>query len=381
MTTEHVYLVPGFFGFVNFGRLVYFGHVREFLEAALGGRGVAVEIHRVRVSPTASLRQRAAELANHVAETAPTGPIHIIGHSTGGLDARLFATPGVSLGDGMPEIEDLARRIKTVVAVTAPHRGTPLASFFTGLLGQQLLGVLSLATVAVLREGRLPLSLVAKLGGVLSRAALPGSTAEALVSALEHELLERLPDDERGVISEFFAQIGRDQALLPQLTPAGIDLFAATCSPRPGVRYGSVVARARPPHLTGHLRVRGLDGQATYLLYRFLHRQAGASRGDAPAIDDDQRRALLAGLGSLPRSEDSDGVVPTWSQVFGEVIAAVEGDHLDVIGHFRDDHRQPPHHDWLATGSRFDRAGFEQLWRQVATFIVPEPPRRWWQVR
>src|ERR1043165_9962660 len=34
-TTHHVCLIPGFFGFVNFGRLVYFTHVREFLEDAL----------------------------------------------------------------------------------------------------------------------------------------------------------------------------------------------------------------------------------------------------------------------------------------------------------------------------------------------------------
>ncbi len=28
-----LYLVPGFFGFVNLGELVYFTHVRKFLEA------------------------------------------------------------------------------------------------------------------------------------------------------------------------------------------------------------------------------------------------------------------------------------------------------------------------------------------------------------
>ena len=96
--THHIYLIPGFFGFINFGRLVYFGHVRDALERSFDGRGVRTEIHRVRVSPTASLRRRAAEILETIAETSPRGPIHLIGHSTGALDARLLCTPGVDLG-------------------------------------------------------------------------------------------------------------------------------------------------------------------------------------------------------------------------------------------------------------------------------------------
>ena len=76
MTTHHIYLIPGFFGFVNFGRLVYFTHVREYLDLFLHHRGVRAEIHRVRVSPSASLKTRAIELANVIADTAAgRGPI------------------------------------------------------------------------------------------------------------------------------------------------------------------------------------------------------------------------------------------------------------------------------------------------------------------
>ncbi|MEJ7596351.1 MAG: hypothetical protein WKG01_00460 [Kofleriaceae bacterium] len=75
---HHVFLVPGFFGFVNFGRLVYFTHVREFLEDAFAREGLSVEIHRVRVKPTSSLRVRAAELLATVREGAPAdAPIHL----------------------------------------------------------------------------------------------------------------------------------------------------------------------------------------------------------------------------------------------------------------------------------------------------------------
>src|SRR6266568_3761047 len=121
---HHVYLLPGFFGFVQFGRLVYFSHVREFLEGQLSELGLRVELHYVRVSPTASLRARAREVIDYVRATAPAGdaPIHFVGHSTGGLDARLIATPGVALGvDG---VEEYARRVRSVVTVSAPHHGT-----------------------------------------------------------------------------------------------------------------------------------------------------------------------------------------------------------------------------------------------------------------
>ena len=44
-------------------------------------------------------------------------------------------------------------RVRTVVTVSTPHYGTPVASFFTGLLGQKLLQVLSLSTIYILRFG------------------------------------------------------------------------------------------------------------------------------------------------------------------------------------------------------------------------------------
>jgi triacylglycerol lipase len=247
--THHIYLIPGFFGFINFGRLIYFGHVRDTLERSFDGRGVRAEIHRVRVSPTASLRRRAAEILETIVETSPRGPIHLIGHSTGALDARLLCTPGVDLGleGAAAAVEDVAHRVKTVISVSAPHHGTPIASFFTGLLGQKLLHVLSLATVATLRQGRLPLSLVARIAAALARIGLPGSQTEAILDHLEAELLGRLDPEDRFPIAQFFSSIGADQGLLPQLTPDGIDLFNAAAADRPGVRYGCVVSAVAAP--------------------------------------------------------------------------------------------------------------------------------------
>ena len=62
--------------------------------------------------------------------------------------------------------------------------------------------------------------------------------------------------------------------------------------------------------------------------------------------------------------------MPTRAQVHGRVIAAVRGDHLDVIGHFNDPATDPPHFDWLTTGSGFDRARFEAVWDGVLDFLL-----------
>lgn len=370
--THHIYLVPGFFGFVNFGRLVYFSHVHEILDLELHRRGVRAEIHRARVSPTASIRKRAAELATTIAATAPPdGPIHIIGHSTGGLDARLLVTPNVDLGDGGLDVEALASRVRSVVTVNAPHRGTPLATFFNGLLGQKLLALLSVVTATILREGRLPMSVVARIGSVVARLSVPGTAADAALSALHAELIGRLPSEEQDLFTEFFHQLSTDQALIPQLTPDGIDLFNATATDRPGVRYGSVIARGKAPSVRGHLSLRRPYDQATYSFYHFLHRRTADVPGTwDPGADAETVRELARRFGSPVARRDSDGVVPTLSQLWGQLLYAAEGDHLDVIGHFGDEHHRPPHHDWVVTRSGFSRSQFERLWTAVVDFLL-----------
>ena len=63
-------------------------------------------------------------------------------------------------------------------------------------------------------------------------------------------------------------------------------------------------------------------------------------------------------------------MVPTLSQVHGEIIRAVWADHHDVIGHFDHPTHVPPHFDWVASGTGFTRARFEAVWRDVATFVA-----------
>ncbi len=374
---HHIYLVPGFFGFTNLGELLYFGHVRDFLQAEFARRGIEAEVVAILSHPTASIRQRAADLLSGIQATAGTeGPIHLIGHSTGGLDSRLFVSPGASLREGL-ELEPYASRVRSVVMVSTPHAGTPLASFFLGLFGQQILKLLSLFTVYVLRFGRLPLKVAFRLGHMLSRADDQLGWKATLLDQLFDQLLGDFSADRREALSRFLGDVGRDTSLIPQLTPEGIDLFNAGCVDRPGVRYGSVITQSRPPSLRARLSA-GLDpyAQITHTVYSFFYGQTQRMPlNRIPPHTPEQTAALVQAYGALPGPQACDGIVPTRSQVYGKVISAVRADHLDAIGHFDQPAHQPPHVDWLISGSGFRRPQFEKLWKDVGDFLLEEAPR------
>ena len=367
-----IYLIPGFFGFANLGRLHYFVHVDRFLRERCAARGVDARVHVVRTHPTASLPNRAALVIETLARSlrGPSEVAHLIGHSTGGVDARLATAPGVAL----PTDVDVARwagRVRSVVGVSAPHHGTPLAAWLTTRRGQQLLALFSLATSYVLRFGHLPLSALLSLAAVFGREDRPRRKG-TLFDDLSERLLADFSATRRRAVARLLREVVEDQSLLMQVTPESMDLFNAAVRDRPGVRYGSVVTRSRPPGLRTTLAA-GLDpgAQAIHAIYGAIYRvSATTPRAATPRADVAQRRALRQAYGKVPAAHANDGIVPTRSQVWGRVIRAVRGDHLDVIGHFNDPSTEPPHFDWLTTGSGFDRAGFEAVWERVLDFVL-----------
>lgn len=79
-----------------------------------------------RVPLTASIDTRARVLAEEIARFRfpdPDGPIHIVGHSMGGLDARYLLNQNLS---------GLTGRIASLSTVGTPHRGSPIADFLVG---------------------------------------------------------------------------------------------------------------------------------------------------------------------------------------------------------------------------------------------------------
>jgi hypothetical protein len=341
------------------------------LAARLAAMGIDTLIQFVRTSATASLPRRAARLAEAVATAArDDGPVHLIGHSSGGLDARLFTAPGVVLPTSA-DVERAVARVRSVVTIATPHHGTPLASFFTTLRGQQTLQLLSLLTIYMLHFGQLPLAGLLWVAGRLVRV-----TDFVASSELVNEIFGRLLGDftaaRRRAVRALLRDVVDDQALLLQLTPEAMEVFNATVLARPGMRYGAVVAAATPPSVGSTLAV-GIDpaAQVTHAVYGMLYRLAAQTARDrSPRLGAAATRALRHAYGATPSAAANDGIVPTRSQAWGPVIHAAVADHLDVLGHFRDAAHDPPHVDWLVTGSRFDRPRFEALWGDVARLLA-----------
>jgi hypothetical protein len=239
-------------------------------------------------------------------------------------------------------------------------------------MGQPLLRLLSLATVYTLRFGHLPLSFALKLAGLFFRLDNAVGWRDTIVDQLFGELLENFSPDRRAAVADFFRQVGADQALVFQLTPDAMDVFNAATADNPQVHYGSVLSQGRHPGLGGRLAA-GLDPYAhvTHTAYMLMHRFTSKMRPDAlPDPHEAQTRQLRLAYGKKPPPADNDGVVPTLSQLWGHVLKATRADHLDIIGHFGDHSRTPPHVDWLASGSEFDRIDFEDTWNKILSFMA-----------
>ena len=362
-------LVPGFFGFANLGDFAYFGHVRDLLAEVGPASGIDGEIRVVLTEPSSALPRRAALLAGTIERLLDQrgGMVSIVGHSTGALDARLMLSPGTVL-PGSVDLDRCASAVRAVVGVSAPHHGTPLAQHFTSIFGGQLLKLLSLATVYSLRTGRLPVGVVLRIARLLRRKDSPPT---GVIDQLFLQLLSDFAGKRRRAIEQFFSRVHSDQGLIAQLAPAAMELFNAATGDRPDVRYGEVVTRARPPGVRSLARA-GLSGyaQATHALYVVLYRLARGRRTDPPRqLSSEHKKFLRRAYGSVPDHRANDGIVPTLSQVRGQLVAAVWADHHDVLGHFDRPRHVPPHFDWVASGTGFDREQFEAVWKAVARFV------------
>ena len=241
-------LVPGFFGFANLGEVKYFGHVQTHLAARLDAAGVPAEIAIVRHHPTASFAARATRVLEVVHEGRRNGAdpsVHLIGHSSGGIDARLLASPAFA-ARLEPRDREAVASIRSVVTVTSPHRGTPAASAFSSVRGAQMLRLLSLGTIYVLRFGRLPIAFLLRLRLLVARLD-QGRAPSSLLDHLFDDLLGDFSRPRRRDLIRFFADVGNDQDLLGQLSPETMRLLDDLLVDAPGVRHGCVVARAPQP--------------------------------------------------------------------------------------------------------------------------------------
>jgi hypothetical protein len=364
------------FGFGRLASYDYFAHLQRALGDALRARGADVATWVVDVAPTASVRRRAACLAELVARTSDDGdgPIHLVGHSTGGVDARLVASPDVSLPCDDDALAWLPR-LASVTTLSTPHHGTPLASFFATVSGQRMLYALSALTVIALTLGSPPLAAVSALVMAIGRIDHALGLDLRVLDRATDSLLRVLDDARSREVRAYLDEIGADQGAMVQLMPESMELYQASVRDRPGVTYQCTATMAPPPSPMNWVRaITSPWGTLSTSIFaalwgitsRFDERYpcADADAGEAEAV-------LTRAFGRAPGARANDGVVPLRSQLHGRVVWAGQADHLDVLGHFDggpepgEGAGEPAHVDWLHSGAKFDRDRFDVMTRAI----------------
>ena len=375
---HHIYLIPGFFGFATMGGLSYFRQIRETLEDVFVRRGEQVEIHGVLTLPTASLTHRARHLLEQIIEHGGDQPgveVHLIGHSTGALDARLLASPSTHLDNVEEGAREAAlKNVSTIVSISGAHHGTPLANFFSTLYGKNLLYFVTLMIIVGL--WRRPIVVLGGVLGVLGKFNNLLGLDETFLNQLTNQLLKDFTPEAELEVRAFLRSILEDQGVIVQLTPEGMDLFNATTRDRPEVRYVSYATAApAPTQMFKQITLRHALTPLNKVLYSILWTLTSRARKGYPYGAPMEAREATTGK-ALPfviTDRTSDGVVPTLSQAWGEFRGVVRADHLDVLGHYlRGPFDLRDGADWFGSGAKFDREAFELLWEDIADVLLDE---------
>lgn len=374
---DAIVIVPGLLGFGSFGgkdapRITYFQHVLPLLErVSIRELGLPAAPRLVvhEPPPTGPLSLRVASLAAAVDEIlgglAPSASVHIIGHSTGGLDARLLVNLEYLPSDG-PSLQEKRRllpRIGGIVAVSAPMAGAPFAAHAAPLLphvvngpvagviaGLYLLSILNAAKGrGVLDAREHALAAAASLGAC---PLFPLSGARAIlrgIAGLDAETSEQ--------IRRFLKRVVEDNRLFDDLTPramAELNSRVAAGDVRPIRLFATV---SPPPPL--------VSIEPTRQLYSLAHRWAKpwlTGHRDFPSVE-----WLSPRRPALETRSANDGIVTTASQVSMPPAAAragaslIEADHFDTVGHF-----DGLGESLFASGAGMTRERFEMLWLRIA---------------
>lgn len=373
-----IYLVPGFMGFQSIGDLCYFRRVPQMLGQLLGELGHdKVEVHECPTFPSGSIARRAQRalqfISDHGGKQAES--IHIVGHSTGGLDARLLAAPGVRLVPGVME-EQIGKRIHSVVTISTPHYGTPMANLLLALPFQKTLRMVGFLGLAP--RGRAALLGLARVMNMVARADDWMGRTDTFLDTVVNKVLKGIGKEADDPIWDFLREISNDQGAAIQLTLEAMHLFNAAVADRQGTRYSSIVTVAPPP--PGSFRrehfISPVKAASTFVFWA-LYRMAASASKQYPytALDIE---ALNLNDHSAPiviRKSSNDGIVPCQSQAYGKVLDVVLGDHLDVVGQFPGSGGDR-HADWLPCGADFGEDQFRHAWSLVAREISGNLPAK-----
>jgi hypothetical protein len=324
-----LFLVPGYLGYR--GKEGYWGFWDGVLPLlrAQGFRCVPVSTEPIGAIERRAERLRDAILAEtqHGDALTPDDRIVLFGFSTGGLDARYLLSPGTPL-----ELPDAVRkRVRTLVTLATPHRGTPLADFYRAWRADDLVGFFAGLFAKWTTSERLEdLGRLAHKHRATLERVLPEPQRDQFLRFVEG-LLVATPEEREG-IQGFLESLSRSRGSLEQLRVGKMPAFNETVPDADDVRYFSYVTGAEPLKPTNF-------GSALYALGAFINsRFAGRDLPESWTVSPD-KVCTLDGR-PLESSEPSvvvtrrlsDAVVPTGSQFWGEFRGYAPIDHHAAYG-------------------------------------------------
>ncbi len=370
-TPDVVVLLPGFLGFNRFGGFYYFADrviavLRGLLEEPLG---YPLPVVPVTTLPTDSLGNRQGALLPNLAEVCETltgvQRIHLIGHSTGGVDAQLLACTKSCDGHAWDKKANAVRKkIKAVVTISAPHYGTGLADSRLARWGENPLR----HPTAIIPEARTLIDLLLLI---------PRDVAAA--AGFEFAA----PND----VIKFMWQVAQNRDLIEDLKPERMEAVRARLSSDPEIALTCFVTGTMP---------RDDATRPSDPFFRDMYRLTQGSEAVSPRVLECDRflRTLVqehpdlvirSEEGSMPAisSTLNDGVVNTVRQIVNpgrreEVGGFLVADHGDVLGHYdRQDALiggKPYNAGLFHSGAAFGDDEFFGLYRRVAEAILKTIP-------
>ena len=366
-TPDVVVLVPGFLGFSRFGGFYYFAErvvavLRGVLEERLG---YPVQVVPCTTHPTHALVQRQRHLLDYLGNLCAKTlsgvvRIHLVGHSTGGVDAQFLAC--TTAIDGRPwgrRANAVRRKIRSVVTISAPHYGTCLADSWLAYCAEN-----PFARWAPIIHGL-------TLGYHVLRL-----VPEELPAIRRLQLA-------RDVIA-FLAEVAFHRELINDLRPANMEKLRSMLTPEPGIALTCFV--------TG-TELRARRGRRSDSFFTDMYELAKGDGRASPAVDGCRRLlqdlvtrqpdlVIRSDRSRMPRAmhvELNDGVVNTIRQVVNpdarsQVGGIVVADHADVLGHYdRQDsliEGNPYNAGLFHSGAGFGDDEFFKLYRRVAEAVL-----------
>ncbi len=377
---DAVVLVPGLFGFHEFGtgtpRIAYFDRVIDRLQVATGIPADRFFVHEP--APTGPLWIRVFALFELVANVLASTPgkkrverVHLIGHSTGGVDVRLLANTKYHWPDepDAAKRDHLLRRVASVIPISAPLRGTPIARRLRGAL-EFVIPDIFLLSILAKQQQRLKLSesmlmlYTSILHGVSGGG--PREGVLRLLGGLDHEAAIE--------VGHFLGRIVEDHPLIDELTPLAMERLNERIAEGDVHPLHCFVTVSPAPSAWNGLIAGVTLRQLQWAIYAFAYGVTCPDDADAARLDVPRGPAIGVGqddwelVRELLAPDASDGIVPAGAQTLdGNAAGIVAGDHLDVIGHFESEAFNGT--TVFKSGSDFDDARFDAVWNAVANVI------------